>query len=31
MARSKNPRGYCPDNSTGVSCPIGVGVSARAE
>ena len=24
----KNPRGYCPDHSTGVSCPIGVGVSA---
>jgi peptide-methionine (S)-S-oxide reductase len=23
---AKNPRGYCPDNSTGVSCPIGVGV-----
>jgi peptide-methionine (S)-S-oxide reductase len=25
---AKNPRGYCPDNSTGVSCPIGLGVSA---
>jgi peptide-methionine (S)-S-oxide reductase len=25
---AKNPRGYCPDNSTGVSCPIGVGVKA---
>jgi peptide-methionine (S)-S-oxide reductase len=25
---SKNPRGYCPDHSTGVSCPVGVGVSA---
>jgi peptide-methionine (S)-S-oxide reductase len=24
----KNPRGYCPANGTGVSCPIGVGVSA---
>jgi peptide-methionine (S)-S-oxide reductase len=24
----KNPGGYCPDNSTGVSCPIGVGVRA---
>jgi peptide-methionine (S)-S-oxide reductase len=24
---AKNPRGYCPDNSTGVSCPIGLGVS----
>jgi peptide-methionine (S)-S-oxide reductase len=23
---AKNPRGYCPDNSTGVSCPIGDGV-----
>ena len=23
----KNPRGYCPDHGTGVSCPIGVGVS----
>ena len=25
---AKNPDGYCPDHSTGVSCPIGVGVSA---
>ncbi len=25
---AKNPRGYCPDNSTGVSCPIGLVVSA---
>jgi peptide-methionine (S)-S-oxide reductase len=25
---AKNPRGYCPDNSTGVSCPIGLGVAA---
>jgi peptide-methionine (S)-S-oxide reductase len=24
---AKNPNGYCPDHSTGVSCPIGVGVS----
>jgi len=24
----KNPMGYCPDHSTGVSCPIGVGVKA---
>jgi len=24
---AKNPRGYCPDHSTGVSCPIGLGVS----
>jgi peptide-methionine (S)-S-oxide reductase len=23
----KNPRGYCPDHSTGVSCPIGLGVA----
>ncbi len=27
---ARNPGGYCPDNSTGVSCPIGVGVSANA-
>ncbi len=26
---AKNPRGYCPDNSTGVSCPIGLGVETR--
>jgi len=25
---AKNPRGYCPDHSTGVSCPIGLGVPA---
>jgi peptide-methionine (S)-S-oxide reductase len=25
----KNPRGYCPDHSTGVSCPVGLGVGAR--
>ncbi len=25
---AKNPAGYCPDHSTGVSCPVGVGVSA---
>ncbi len=24
---SKNPGGYCPDHSTGVSCPIGLGVT----
>lgn len=24
---AKNPRGYCPDHSTGVSCPVGLGVS----
>ncbi len=23
---AKNPNGYCPDHSTGVSCPIGLGV-----
>jgi peptide-methionine (S)-S-oxide reductase len=22
----KNPAGYCPDHSTGVACPIGLGV-----
>src|SRR4051794_29923748 len=27
---AKNPRGYCPDHSTGVACPVGVGVSADA-
>jgi len=26
----KNPNGYCPDHSTGVSCPIGLGVSTGA-
>ena len=25
---SKNPRGYCPDHTTGVACPIGLGVGA---
>ena len=24
----KNPGGYCPDHSTGVACPIGLGVEA---
>jgi peptide-methionine (S)-S-oxide reductase len=24
----KNPFGYCPDHSTGVACPVGLGVSA---
>ena len=28
LAATKNPYGYCPDHGTGVSCPIGVGVSA---
>ncbi|HEX3509685.1 MAG TPA: peptide-methionine (S)-S-oxide reductase MsrA [Solirubrobacteraceae bacterium] len=25
---AKNPNGYCPNHSTGVSCPIGLGVSS---
>jgi len=25
---AKNPRAYCPDHSTGVACPIGLGVTA---
>jgi peptide-methionine (S)-S-oxide reductase len=25
---AKNPHGYCPDHSTGVSCPVGLGVEA---
>ncbi len=28
---SKNPRGYCPDHSTGVACPVGLGVAAQLE
>jgi peptide-methionine (S)-S-oxide reductase len=24
LSSNKNPRGYCPDHGTGVSCPIGV-------
>jgi peptide-methionine (S)-S-oxide reductase len=27
---AKNPNGYCPDHSTGVACPIGLGVTAAA-
>ncbi len=27
---AKNPDGYCPDHSTGIACPIGVGVRARS-
>jgi peptide-methionine (S)-S-oxide reductase len=27
---AKNRNGYCPDHSTGVSCPIGLGVAAPA-
>jgi peptide-methionine (S)-S-oxide reductase len=26
---AKNPDGYCPDHSTGVACPIGLGVKAQ--
>ena len=26
---ARNPGGYCPDNSTGVSCPIGLGVTSK--
>ena len=26
---AKNPNGYCPDHSTGVACPVGLGVEAR--
>jgi peptide-methionine (S)-S-oxide reductase len=26
----KNPGGYCPNHSTGVACPIGLGVSASS-
>jgi peptide-methionine (S)-S-oxide reductase len=25
---AKNPAGYCPDHSTGVACPVGLGVQA---
>ena len=25
---AKNPYGYCPDHSTGVACPVGLGVAA---
>ena len=25
---AKNPAGYCPNHSTGVSCPVGLGVAA---
>jgi len=25
---AKNPQGYCPDHSTGVACPIGLGIEA---
>ena len=28
---AKNPLGYCPNHSTGVSCPVGVGVTAKPD
>ena len=28
---AKNPGGYCPNHSTGVSCPVGLGVPSSAE
>jgi peptide-methionine (S)-S-oxide reductase len=28
---AKNPAGYCPDHSTGVACPAGLGVSSSSE
>jgi peptide-methionine (S)-S-oxide reductase len=27
---AKNPFGYCPDHSTGVSCPVGLGVATES-
>jgi peptide-methionine (S)-S-oxide reductase len=27
---AKNPAGYCPNHSTGVACPVGLGVAATA-
>ncbi|MBA3778139.1 MAG: peptide-methionine (S)-S-oxide reductase MsrA [Chloroflexi bacterium] len=27
---ARKPNGYCPDHSTGVACPIGLGVNAEA-
>jgi len=27
---SKNPDGYCPDHSTGVACPVGLGSGSEA-
>jgi peptide-methionine (S)-S-oxide reductase len=27
---AKNPQGYCPDHSTGVACPVGLGVRASS-
>ncbi|HUO45339.1 MAG TPA: peptide-methionine (S)-S-oxide reductase MsrA [Acidimicrobiia bacterium] len=28
---AKNPLGYCPDHSTGVACPVGLGIEAPSE
>jgi peptide-methionine (S)-S-oxide reductase len=28
---AKNPYGYCPDHSTGVSCPVGLFGSGHQE
>ncbi len=28
---AKNPGGYCPDHSTGISCPVGLGVSGGSQ
>jgi peptide-methionine (S)-S-oxide reductase len=28
---AKNPHGYCPDHSTGIACPVGLGVKAGAD
>ena len=28
---AKNPNGYCPDHSTGIACPVGLGVGAATE
>jgi hypothetical protein len=28
---AENPRGHCPDHSTGVSCAVGLGVSVGGE
>jgi peptide-methionine (S)-S-oxide reductase len=31
LSDSKNPTGYCPDHSTGVSCPVGLFASTRRQ
>jgi peptide-methionine (S)-S-oxide reductase len=28
---AKNPNGYCPDHSTGIACPVGLGVRAMPQ